>query len=76
MKRKDIRATYDVYDDDIDKARELFNKMKEHNVEMRLIRSFHDYSKGYWIEFPPYTDLSPLDVLSDEFKPETYEVDA
>jgi hypothetical protein len=74
--RNDIRVTDDVYDDDITKARQVFEDMKKENVEMRLIRSFDDYSKGYWIEFPPYTSLSNLDVMSDAFKPESHEVDS
>lgn len=70
MKKKaDIRATDDIYDDNIDKAHEMFEKMKEEKIEMRLVRSADDYSKGYWIEFPPYSSLGALDYVADEFKP-------
>ena len=68
-KRNDIRATDDIYDENIDKAHDMFEKVKLEGVEMRLVRSADDYSKGYWIEFPPYSPLGGLDYVTDQFKP-------
>lgn len=65
--KQDIQLTTDVYYENITTAYQFFNKAKSDCVEMRLVRSFADYSKGYWLEYPPYLPLSTYDIKVAEF---------